>query len=123
MDSRCLTHEIRVIGADNDTCVSRLLVVQADEVFAIEREHRTPKADRQRQDFLVLNGLLRFSGFGHSQHIMSQSSELLDNGAGEVLVGVQNRHGSGILVVTNLLLDFGAVCSNVCPRVDNVFCP
>lgn len=69
----CLTDEVRVIGADDNARMIWMLSMEPDEVFAIERRHRAPKADGERQNFLVVDGLFCLSGFGHGQYIVSES--------------------------------------------------
>lgn len=109
MNPRGLTREIRVVGADDNTRMSWLLPMQTDEVLAIDRQHATPLTGRERQDFGVFNGLIGFPRFEDGQHIVSEPSQFFDNWPWKILVGIQQCHGSGFLVVSNLLVDFVAV--------------
>lgn len=73
MNPRCLTDEAWVVAADDNACMTWILSMEPDKVFAIERHHRAPEADGERQNFLVLNGLVCLSGFQHGQYIVSES--------------------------------------------------
>ena len=52
---------------------------------------------------------------------MAQPPEFCDDEKREVLVGVQPGHGSRILVVANLLLDFKTMGAHIRPGVGEVF--
>jgi hypothetical protein len=120
MNPRGLTEKVRIEGADNDSQMIRLLSMEADKMLAIERQHGTSAADCECQNLLVLDRLLRISGFEYSQHIVAQSPQFFDDGQGKVFVRVQLRHDSGVLIVVNLPFNFVAMRSNVGPRVYDV---
>ena len=79
MNPSGLSCEIRVVGADNDARVNWLLLMQADEVLAIDRQHGAAQADRECQDVGVFNGLIGFPRFEDGQHVVPQSSQFFDN--------------------------------------------
>ena len=102
MNPRGLTDKISVVRANDNTGMARLIAMEANKVLPIKRQDRSPLADRERQDFRILNRLLRLSGFKDRQHIVSQKPQFIDDGLGKILIGIQQSHGLSVLVLSNL---------------------
>ena len=101
-----LTNEISIKSTNNDSRVAGLQLMQANKMFAIQGEHRTSQAHRERQHEIVFNRLFCFSRLKNREHIVPQLSQFLHHWLWKVLVGIQPCHSLRILVVANLLFDF-----------------
>ncbi len=123
MNPLSLASEIGIECAYDNPRMVGLQVMQTDKVLAIESQYGPPQTDGIGQYHLVFDRLRCFSGLQDSQYVVSPSSQLFDNRLREVLVGIQFRHESSILVFTNLQFDFHTVSPHVRPRLDDIFRP
>ncbi len=89
MNPYCLTNEIWIKSTNDDARVIGLQLMQTNKVFAIQSQHRTSQAHRKRQHEVVFNRLIRFASFEDSQHIVSETTQLLDHRLWKILVGVE----------------------------------
>lgn len=121
MNPRGLSDEIWIISADNDSRVVRSFLMQSDEMLAVERQHGSLLTRCELQNGFIGDCLIGFPGFEDCQDIVAKTSQLFDHRLRKILVRVEPRHGSGILVLTNLLLDFLSMRSNIRPSVNDVF--
>jgi hypothetical protein len=115
-----LPDEIRVKSASDNPGMNRADSMKVNKMFAIECEHCSPEADRERQYLIIGDCLVGFSRFQYGKDIVSKPTQLLDRRFGEVLVGIQQRHGLGFLVGQDLLVDLRTVRTNVRPGVDDI---
>lgn len=75
MNSIRLPDEVRILAADNDSGMRRILPVQAHEVFAVERQQAATLSDGEGEHFRIQNALIGISGIERGQDIMPQFTE------------------------------------------------
>lgn len=117
MDTGRLASEVSIHRADDDSMVRWSMSVQTYEVLPIQRNDRTLIGNGKVENGFVFYRLTSLSGLLSRMHIMAQSTEFLDGGQREVLVGVQPGHGSRLLVFADLLVDLCFVESYIGPGV------
>ncbi len=83
---------IGIVRANDDSRVLCILPVQANEVFAIDRQNCAILADSEPQDFIVRRPFVGASAFLNADDIVSEAPKLLDDGKGKVLVGIEAGH-------------------------------
>ena len=94
-----------VIGANDDACVCRCLLVQADKMTAIECQHPTFQRCRKGENFSVTSTLL--ARFLHGQDIVSKGPKVFHCAVVEVLIRVEVGHDrSGFFVQSDFGVDF-----------------
>ncbi len=108
MDLLRLAFEIRIELTGNDAFVLLLLMVQAHEVLAVQRQDGPPVATGLLQNLHVSHSLSGSARLSNRQHVVSQLPERLDHGQGEVFVRVQAGH-LRLFILTDLVLDLLAV--------------
>lgn len=119
VDACCQRGEIRVKRADDDTGVPRPLVVQANEMAAVQCQHRASFRDGVVEHLLIGGSDAGLPGFRRSLHIMSHLPQRLHCGHRKVLVGLEPRP-SLRFVGANLLLNFRRMRAQVRPGVGQV---
>ena len=92
VNPRRLPGEIRVHSANDDAGVLRIFPVQANEMAAIQRKHRTGFLGCKLQHFRVRHGLVGLAGFLNGQHVVAERAEFLNGGKRKVFVGIKPRH-------------------------------
>ena len=58
---------------------------------------------------------LKLAGFLHRQRVVSQTAQFIHDRQREVFIGIELRHGSGVLVFADLLVDFVAMGADIRP--------
>jgi hypothetical protein len=123
VDALGLASDVRVFRADDDTAVVRALAVQAHEITAIERQHRTTIRSGETKHGIVRDTLIVLASFTDGQDIMAELPQSLDDTHGEVFVRVQAGQGSGQLLLAERLVDLRAVRVDIQPGIDEVRLP
>jgi hypothetical protein len=75
--------KVGVVGADDDSGVSGVLAVEADEVLPIVREDGTVVFCGKAQDFIIRDAGVGFAGVVSGQDIMPEPTQRFDHGQGE----------------------------------------
>ena len=83
MNALGLSIEVRVELANDDPGMRRLLPVKADEMQAIQGEHRPVLARGKGKYFGVGQGLVSFAGFLNREHVVAQRPQFFDDRQGE----------------------------------------
>ena len=122
MDLPRLPFEIRIERTGNDAFVVLPLMVQTDEVLAVERQDCPPIAAGLCQNLSIGYGLFGSARLSNRQHVVSQPSERLDHGKRKVLVRVQAGH-LRLYILADLAFDLLAVCTCVVPGMDQILGP
>jgi hypothetical protein len=121
MNSLRLADKVRIDRACYDSCVKCSLRMQSNKVLPVERQESSTLAVGEGEHSVVGPTLLGFARFRDSQNVVSEPSQLGDNGQREVFVGIQPCHpapaASGRLVFGDLRIDLVAMESNVGPGI------
>ncbi len=122
MDATGLAGKVDVHGAGDDAAVAGLNAVEAEEVFAVQREQDAIFAAGVAKDLVIRQRLPGASGFQNSGDIAAESPEFFDDWQREVFVGVEPQHtGSVRFVFGDGAFDFRAMGTVVGPGVGEVF--
>lgn len=120
MNSVRLSLSVDVLRADDDAVMIRLLLVQADEIAPIDGEHCSVQCNGEGKDVPVFDAPIRLPRLDHRQNIVAQAAQLINNLNREILVGIEPRHRSGCLLLTDRLLNLLQVGINVEPGIDEI---
>lgn len=101
----------RVVGGDD---------VQANEVATIEGDHRTIRGNGKGHDILVRHCLPGPATVCCGQDIVSKTPQCLHGIEREILVGIQARQGSCVLVLGDLCIDLGLVRAGIGPGIGQI---
>ena len=99
-----------------------LFTMETDEVPSIKREKGSFLRTGERQDLRVRHRLAGLSRLGDGQHIVAEMPQRSDGGQREVLVGIESRRWSGVLVLLDLAIDLIAVSTHIGPRIHEILC-
>ena len=97
VDARRECGTVRIVGADDDTGVHRGFAVQLDVIPAIVRHDDSVLLGRKCQHQLVRFTLIVATSVSRRDYVMSKDAQSLHNLDFDVLVGIQTRHGSGLV--------------------------
>jgi hypothetical protein len=88
MDPTGQTNKVRIHGAGNDAAMVPLLLMQVNEMLAIEGQQHSSLPAGVRQHLFIRQCLTRLAGLLNGQDIMSESPQFFHDGQGKVLVAV-----------------------------------
>jgi hypothetical protein len=97
--------------------------MELEEVPPIEGDHRAPLANCEEKDFAIWPGLSRLPRISNRKHVVSESAEFLHPGLRKILIRQEAGHGSGGLVILDLILDQVAMASDEGPGVREILSP
>jgi hypothetical protein len=83
--------------------------MQIDEVATIERQKCSSIATRECQNLRVLDTSVTLPSLLDGEHVMTEPSKFDDDQKIEVLVSIDPRHPSGVLVLADDLIDLVAI--------------
>ena len=95
--------------------------MEPHKVLAIEREERSDVGGREKKDRFVHERLPGLASIAACHHVVSESTQFLNNGEWEVLVSEEARHcDSSGFVLADLRGDLLPVRADVRPRIRQV---
>jgi hypothetical protein len=114
--------KIGIKRANDNASMLWLGSMKADEMAAVESQHRALFSCCLLQHLLVRNCETGLAGIVGGLDVMAKSPQFLNHGERKILIGVKPRHSS-LFVVADLLLDFGWMGAVICPGIGEVFRP
>ena len=88
----CQTFKVTIFRAGDDSKMLRVLAMQPEKVFSIEREHNPLFGDSKRQNILVWYFLVGFVGLVRCQHVAAFLPQHLNDFGRKILVRVNPCH-------------------------------
>jgi hypothetical protein len=105
---------------DDTSIVCSFLLMKAEKVAAIVGEENPALSDRERQNFRIRHGGIRFSGIQRRDDVMSQPPQFRDDLRRDIFVGIEMGHSLRGFVLADLRLDFLSVRARVGPSVHEI---
>jgi hypothetical protein len=122
IDSRSEGSEVGVFCAKDHATVGKAGIVQVSKVLPVVRQHGPSAGMRECQHVLVSDTQTSQACLRDCQHIMAELPQRLDRGAGKILVREKEGQSLGLLVLSDLTINFFAVVGNERPSVHQIGC-